>query len=207
MDERALFNEIAAGSERAFKEAYSILLADFGSYILKMVKSQDALNEVLQESLIRLWINRDKLPDLESPRAWFFRILANECYRYLQKNSFSHVETDSLVETLGHSDTEQQLAFRETQRLIQEALLDLSPRQLTIYRMSREQGLSLPEIAKELGLSRDYVKKVLMTALEKIRKSLIAAGYSYSALLCFKIFFLIRWSLNPIPRVLCYDWA
>lgn len=189
MDERALFNEIAAGSERAFKEAYSILLADFGSYILKMVKSQDALNEVLQESLIRLWINRDKLPDLESPRAWFFRILANECYRYLQKNSFSHVETDSLVETLGHSDTEQQLAFRETQRLIQEALLDLSPRQLTIYRMSREQGLSLPEIAKELGLSRDYVKKVLMTALEKIRKSLIAAGYSYSALLCFKIFF------------------
>ncbi|MCD2425688.1 sigma-70 family RNA polymerase sigma factor [Niabella pedocola] len=179
--EAELFSLIAEGNEAAFNEFYDTLLPDFTAYIFKLVKSEDAVKEVVQEALIRFWMHRDQLPEIRHPRAWFFRIVSNECYRYLRKSGIQ-LSTSSLEEQPAGllegptENPEPYLSFRETQRIIQRVVAGLSSRQQIIYRMSREEGMSLAEIAAALDLSRDYVKKVLMTALQLVRKKLIAEG-------------------------------
>ncbi|RZS72741.1 RNA polymerase sigma-70 factor (ECF subfamily) [Pseudobacter ginsenosidimutans] len=176
-----LFIRIAEGDENAFNEFYSLMLPHLTAYVFKLVKSEDAVSEVMQESLIRLWLHRDQLPEIRHSQAWFYRIVSNECYRYLRKSGLQ-LNTHSLEDSQAahHKNSsespEPYLAFRETRRIIQEVVAGLSPRQQSIYRMSREEGKSLAEIAAALDLSRDYVKKVLMTALENIRKKLTADG-------------------------------
>lgn len=173
---------ISEGDEDAFNEFYDRLLPDFTDYIFITVKSEYATKEVIQEALTRLWIYRDKLADVEHPRPWFFKIVANECFRYLHKHGLqqSRMElTDTPLSNLDNrslNQTEQEVSFRETRHIIQQTLASLSPRQRMIYRMSREQGLKLEEIAKELGLSRDYIKKTLMLALRIVRQKLQEAG-------------------------------
>jgi RNA polymerase sigma factor (sigma-70 family) len=173
---------IAEGNEQAFNQFYLDVLPNVTPFLFRMLKSEEAMKEVLQEALTRFWLSRDKLPEIENGGGWFFRILSNECYRYLRKNGLRQRRTEQLddgqleLHDKISRQTELDISFRETQRIIAQTVAGLSPRQQTVYRMSREQGLTLPEIAAELGLTRDYVKQTLMKALQVIRKKLTEAG-------------------------------
>lgn len=180
--EKQLFQLIAGGDEAAFNEFYLTLVTDCSAYVYRLVRSQEGVKEILQESLIRLWLHRDKLTDVEYPRAWLFRIISNECSRYLGKHGFENNlrasldQNDFAAAIPAVNQTEIDVSYRETKRIIAEAVSSLPPQRRQIYQLSREAGLTLPEIAERLNVSRDYVKKALMAALQFIRQKLMEAG-------------------------------
>lgn len=180
--DKELFARIAEGDESAFNQLYYLLLPVLTGITMKLLKSEEAVKEVLQESLIRLWMNRDKLPGIDHPRAWLFTIVSNECYRYLYKHGLQQRAAGAWQalqphpELHGSPKTEMDFSFAETKRLIAQAVRGLSDRQRMIYLLSREEGLRIPEIAGKLGLSANYVKKTLMVALQRIREYLQNAG-------------------------------
>ena len=144
-----------------------------------MLKSQEAVAEVIQESLIRIWLNREKLRHVNYPRSWVFRIFSNECFRYLKKHGLASIPLEFVEEAQlpgPVNNAELTFSMRETRNIIYYAVDSLSPRQKQIYKLSREQGLKIPEIARELGLASRYVKKTLIIALHAIRRQLVKAG-------------------------------
>jgi RNA polymerase sigma-70 factor (ECF subfamily) len=68
---------------------------------------------------------------------------------------------------------EEQLATKQLAGLIQKAVAQLPIQQQKIYRMSREQGLKLTEVAAMLGLSHNTVREHMSKALKNIRVYLI----------------------------------
>jgi RNA polymerase sigma-70 factor (ECF subfamily) len=70
------------------------------------------------------------------------------------------------------SNIEQQLAVRDLENVIKNSVNELSPKVKQIYKLSREEGLSVREIAEKLKLSEQTVKNQLSTALSHLRKSL-----------------------------------
>lgn len=185
--DREVYNRIAEGDAIAFNELYELLRPKIVGYVMKLMKREDAAAEVIQEALIRFWLNRDKLPSIEHPHAWLFRIIANECYRYFRKHGLQQRLLSSLSENAAHSShqTEMELAYRETQRIIQDIVQSLPPRHREVYRLSREEGLRMQEIAARTGLSFNYVKKVLMATLKLIREKLIKAGRYTGSIILF----------------------
>ena len=180
--EQELFRLISVGNEDAFNTLYETVIVDFTPYLYHRTQSHEAVKEILQEALIRFWLNRHKLPEIKHPKAWLFRIVANECYRYLRKHILQEQFTDKLAEYQtsrgvdGWHQTEMDLSFRETQRIIRQAVTELSPRQKSIYQLSREAALKPEEIAAQLGVSANYVKKTLIVALRAIQQRLIQEG-------------------------------
>lgn len=177
--ETELFALISEGDEDAFRELYRQWHPILRGYIIKILKTEEDVMEILQESLLRLWLNRDKLADIQYPRTWFIRIVTNECYRYFRKHGLQHRLLSALDQAKSDDivhNTEQELAFRETQRLIQQAVRTLPPRQREIYILSRDKGLRIPEIAEQLGVTPKYVTKTLGIALQVIRQKLTIAG-------------------------------
>lgn len=179
--ENELATLIADGNENAFKGFYLKVLPNLVNLGRKILKSEDAVSEVIQEALIRLWVHREKLRGVGSAHAWVYRIFSNECFRYLKKYGLQHVPLDDVAEidtysTQVYNSTEQFCAVRETRQIIHSAVSSLSPRQREIYVLSREQGLKVSEIAVKLGLSNRYVKKTLSLALHNIRHILAKSG-------------------------------
>lgn len=179
--EQKLFSLIADGDEEAFADFYLLVKTDCSAYAYRVLQSKEGVKEVLQESLIRLWLHRDKLYNIEQPKAWFFRIVANECTRYLSKYGFKEVNVGQPDEDhytggsyLNH--TELEVSYRETERIIASVVATLPPKRKEIYQLSREQGLTQQQIADHLDVSRDYIKKALMAALQVIRKRLVEEG-------------------------------
>lgn len=78
-------------------------------------------------------------------------------------------------------NAEQQMAAKELQRSVEQSLEELSPKVKQVYRLSREENLTIPEIAQKLGLSEQTIKNQLSTALKHLKQSVL--GLSTQAFL------------------------
>ena len=86
-DINQLFRRISEGDEEAFGILFRHSVSALYPFILRMVKQQAAAEEVVQASFLRVWLSRDKLPGVEQPRAWLYKVVANECYTWMRKEA------------------------------------------------------------------------------------------------------------------------
>ena len=181
-DEAALLLQVAAGDEKAFAQLYRLYVPQLTPFVLGITKSEAMVNEMIQEAFLRLWMNRDKLYEVRSPKAWIFKITANICYTYLRRLLVDRKVKDIILMQSAAEDvsTEQNMHVKALVETIREAVNQLTPQRKKIYLMSREQGMTLAEICSELGLSMSTVKNTLTTSLQLIREHLLKQGYTIS---------------------------
>jgi RNA polymerase sigma factor (sigma-70 family) len=180
LNEKLLFEQIADGNEAAYRQLVTIYVPLLGPMIYGIVKSQLAVDDIVQETLLRIWIHRDQLPSIEKPRAWIVRIGYLQALGHLRSQKIRNHALGQIAQStaLKSFETENWLAFRNTKIILSEAVQDLPSQQKKIYRLSREGGLTTPEIAQELNLSEQTVKNTLVNALKGIRAYLEKRGYN-----------------------------
>ena len=140
--------------------------------MIKLTGTATGAEEVLQDVFLKIWVQRQKLATIENPKAWIVRIASNQSLNYLRK-----IDTDNrLFDRLKHQPTsqpmspEQNLAAKEMSVFIHQAVEKLSPQCRQVYKMSREDGMTIPEIAEALNISPNTVKNQLIKALKQIRE-------------------------------------
>ncbi|WP_127124757.1 RNA polymerase sigma factor [Pseudoflavitalea rhizosphaerae] len=188
-DERWLFRQIAEGDEAAFERIYRAYVPQLASFLKRFSVSDREVDEIIQETFLRVWLQRDKLPEVEFPKAWVFRISSNIIFNYMKRS----VTEENAKNVIGgnaqhkHNDTEETLHLHQLMAAIARAVENLSPQRKRIYELSRHDGLTIPEIAEKLGLSNNTVKNTLTSSLQLIREFLQEHGYdiNYFLLLSF----------------------
>ena len=184
VNEKQLFLQAAAGDERAFEALFNAFLPKLYPFIIKLTKSEPAAQEIVQETFIRVWLARDKLSEIDNPGGWLYKIASNECYSYLRKNALNNKFYNPLtVEPDPVHTTQENFALKELNRVIGEAIDKLPSRRKKIYRMSRDEGKSIAEIAALLNISPNTVKNALVASLKFIREYLIKYGIIFLLLL------------------------
>jgi len=181
-DEAALVLQVAEGNENAFAELYRIYVPLLTPFIYGITKSEAMVDEMIQEAFLRLWVSRDKLYEIKNPRGWIFKITANICYTWLrrlivERNIVQNMEVQSVTDDItGEESVDVKILMKE----IREAVNALPPGRKKIYRMSREQGMTIAEICASLGLSASTVKNTITKSLQTIRERLQSKGYTVS---------------------------
>jgi RNA polymerase sigma-70 factor (family 1) len=195
-NERLLFRQIAEGDETAFESIYRSYVPQLASFLKRFSVSDREADEIIQETFLRVWLKRDKLPEIEFPKAWVFRITSHIILNYL-KRSVTEEKAKQVLRNqskLEHNDTEESLYLHQLMGAISSAVDNLSPQRKRIYEMSRQDGLSIPEIAVKLGLSSNTVKNTLTSSLQLIREFLQQRGYDISYFLLLNITASVYWS-------------
>jgi RNA polymerase sigma-70 factor (ECF subfamily) len=183
-DTKQLFLQVAEGDEKAFEILFNAFLPKLYPFIIKFIKSEPAAQEIIQETFIRVWLSRDKLSEIDNPGGWLYKVASNECYSYLRKSILNNKFLNPItVEPDPVSTTHESLALKELNRIIGEAINKLPVQRKKIYRMSRDEGMSIPEIASILNLSPNTVKNALVTSLKFIREYLVKYGIIFFLLL------------------------
>lgn len=170
-NDRALFNKISAGDERAFSAFFDLYKVELFRVVIRLTKSQVIAEEILQEIFISLWISREHLIKVEEPASYIYRILLNKTCNYLKKeaNQERIIKAAMQCKQLSSNATEQIVDANESQRLIELALGQLPPQQKIVYKLSHQQGLSNDEIASQLYISPHTVRSHLSKAIGFIR--------------------------------------
>jgi RNA polymerase sigma-70 factor (family 1) len=174
-NDKELFALIADGDEAAFEQLFNRYLPKLTTYTLRLTKDQEVAKEIVQETFVQLWLGRDKLEVVENPGGWIFTITAKQSYKYLRRSMIK--ENMSLAIDLLEEAPIDHIGLNELKGLVQNAVLSLSDQRKKIFLLSRDQGMTIPEIAETLQLSNSTVKNTLVSALKQIREHLQARGY------------------------------
>lgn len=180
-NEQALLRLVAEGDETSFGELYRHYYPRLKPYISRNAASEVQAEEIIQETFIRLWLNREKLPEIANFNAWLFKVASREFLTALRKQVNYEEKVGALQHTpaTGPISPFEQLHVREIKTLVKEAVEQLPEQRRRVFKMSREQGLKVNEIAEQLSISPQTVKNMLSTSLKQIREHLASAGHPY----------------------------
>lgn len=178
-NEKELLLSVADGDENAFRLLFELYAKLLYPFLYRTVKSQELAEEMIQEVMLKVWLNRDKLPELDYPRQWIFRVAANLSYTAIKRS----LHESRIIKELergaeDHQDGESAVGLAELKRHVQEAVRLLPKERRRIYLLSREGGLSREEIAEQLRISPATVKNAIAAALKFIREYLEKLGYT-----------------------------
>lgn len=190
-NERDLFEQIARGDENAYALIFHAYNARLYPAVLKIIKSPAQAEEIIQNTFLKLWLHRHRLPEIEKPGAWLFRIASNLALSTLRNEAVYHRHVQGAGTTLPAADEDLQLALdaKELKQLIAEAVDILPASRQQIFRLSRYDGLSREEIAQKLGITESTVKNQLTSSIKFIREYIVKKQGIHLPLVIFLLFY------------------
>ncbi|TDQ08658.1 RNA polymerase sigma factor [Pedobacter metabolipauper] len=160
--------------QTAFAEIYNRYAERLTGFASSKLYNLDDARDIIHDVFVRLWEERKQLTINRNLEAYLFTIVRYRIVDKIRKNITreDYMEMVLALQTSPGSDVEQQIAAKELKQQIDGALDKLSPRVKEIYHLSREENLSISEIAVKLDLSEQTVKNQLTFALKHLRTSL-----------------------------------
>jgi len=181
-----LILRIASGDEPAFTTLFYQFGPRLHSYLTGITRSETAAEELVQNTFIRIWLNRFQLKELENPSAWIYRVASNEAFNFLKRKNIEQ-KALTLINPTDEGSTTDEIAYNELKRNVAEAIASLPEKRRRIYQLAREEGMKPAMIAEQMGISVNTVKNTLAEAQRNIRDFLTERGFWMLAVL------FIRW--------------
>ncbi|MES2456817.1 MAG: RNA polymerase sigma-70 factor [Bacteroidota bacterium] len=183
-NEQALLKEIAEGNEKSFSILFFSYLPMLQSFALKFTKSEIAAEEIIQNAFLRVWLNREKLEQVDNLKGYLYKFVSNECLSYLRKviKETKVINAVKINQPDLDNNTSETIDLNEITRIISDAVNKLPLQRKKIYNLSRVDGKTIPEIANILNISPNTVKNTLVSSLKSIRLHLNRNGIEVSVL-------------------------
>lgn len=165
---------IAAGDRAAF----SRLVGELTPLLLRFARATLASNpadaeEVVQESMIRLWRQAATWRPEGRISTWLHRVAYRLCIDHLRRRRLS-VEIDGSAADIADSAPlpGTRLILREDARAVQAAVAALPMRQRTAIVLCHYQGLGQMDAAAVMGIGEDAYESLLARARRSLRAAL-----------------------------------
>ena len=170
-ERRELVERLRAGDQAAFETIFRTYYASLAEYAKGLVRSRDAAEDVVQEVFVALWTQRERLTSPDNLLAYLYRSVRNRGLNFLRHQRLVTVWQSRQADL---DPPEAPPADRETERAeinhaIKQAAAGLSPRCKEVFELSRERGLTYPQIAETLGISVKTVETLMSRALKAVR--------------------------------------
>jgi RNA polymerase sigma-70 factor (family 1) len=177
-NERDLFIAMSQGNEQAFTTIFFHYLPYLEPFILKMTRSPEATEEIIQDVFLALWNRREHMSQVLNHHAYLLTLSNNTTFNWLKKRAreFNLLEKIKGLPEDNVSLSDEILEWKESEALIKKAVSQLPPRKKEIFELSRREGLSHEEIAGRLKLSKNTVSNHMTEALKIIRNYIVKHG-------------------------------
>lgn len=171
--ERELLRSMAKGDEGAFRLLFDHYRQRIYNFGMHLTHSEIMAEEMVQDVFMQTWVNRANLGELDHFNAWLRKVAKNIGSNYLRNLATEKLALGRFATNTKSSNrsTEETIAEREYDQILQQAILRLPPQQQKVYRLSRMEGMKQEEIAKAMEISTYTVKEYMKLALRSIRKS------------------------------------
>ena len=138
---------------------------------LRITFDRAEAEDIVQETMIRVWSKRDEWHELESVEAYCLTVTRNLAIDRSEKKDAQTVElTPEAEEISAASSPYDNLVSKERLRLVHKLMNDLPEKQRSIMQLRDIEGKSYKEIATLLRLTEEQVKVNLFRARQKVKQ-------------------------------------
>ena len=163
--------KVRSSDKEAFKKIFDFYQEGVFNFLLFRINDIDTAEDLLQEVFLKIWINRQKLDENKSIKAYIYTTANNlslnykrhkkVIYNYQKEHKYINNQTES---------PHQLLESKEFQEKLFQAIENLSDKVRIVFLMSRVEKLSYKEIADRLDISIKTVESHIVKALKQIRE-------------------------------------
>jgi RNA polymerase sigma-70 factor (ECF subfamily) len=172
-------DKIREACTRNPEEGFRMLVDQFQQpmywHIRRMVVSHEDAEDVLQETFIRIFRYIGDFRSESSLSTWIYRIVTNECIRFLNKKKEEILSSEEVQEDLlnklmasDYVDYENEMEVK-----FQQAVLRLPEKQRVVFNLRYYDELSYEEISKITDSKVETLKANYHFAKEKIKEYMI----------------------------------
>jgi len=160
------------GSKKAFLMLYEKYHAPLYRHALKFVKSSALAEDVVQDTFLKVWENRQTLRADLSFVGYINTVSRNQVLNTLKRASHETVLKKGILYAADRSRNSTEDAFldAEYEKMVNKAIEQLPSQRRLVFRMCRLEGKTYDEVAQKLGISKNTVKEHMVSALKSLRE-------------------------------------
>ena len=161
-----------------FKQLFLPCHRKLFSVAYRLMGNAQVAEDMVQETFLKLWMQRDKIERIDNPEAYSITVLRRLFYDRMRTGHLQEVDKDvgNLQITSSQNISRQLEAADEYQR-VRQLISHLPEPQGRIMLMRDVEDRSFEEISIETGLSEVNVRSILSRARKKIREQIKAMRY------------------------------
>ncbi|WP_437918080.1 RNA polymerase sigma factor [Sphingobacterium sp. LRF_L2] len=172
-----VLKQVGDGDESAFKSLFDTYRPNIYTTALRVTNNEWMAEDIVQDTFVKVWINRHLLHSLDNFEAWLYVLAKNITLNIIKKQdsykAYAQEEARAALIRV-YPEADYLVQDKEFQRMLQEAVDRLPPKQKETYRLIREQYLKRDEAANILHVSPETVKWNLDQAMKSIRAYCLA---------------------------------
>jgi RNA polymerase sigma-70 factor (ECF subfamily) len=174
-----MIEAIQQNDEKAFENLYRLYKDKLYIWLLGKTRSEYLAQEIVQQTFVKIWVNRHSLSPALAPEIQLFRTARSLMIDHLRKLANERNAISNLTISETDNSLQQHHNFMETQHEVAKIIEQLPHMGQKAYRLSREEGLTYNEIAQELSISPKTVEYHISKALGLLRKGLLLVAVSF----------------------------
>lgn len=163
---------LKSGERVAFEKIYQTYSPRIFLSILKMVKSVDDAQEILQDVFIKVWEKRELIDPEQSFKSYLFQISRFTVYNFIRKvnldkklKAYLCLENSEL-----YTHIEENIACKENDQFIMNAIEELPNQRKQIYKLCKIEGKSYAEVSMQLGISSSTINDHIVKATKFLKQ-------------------------------------
>ena len=162
-------------SLEAFKERVLPAKDKLYRFALKLVQNQDDAMDIVQDVLLKVWDDRERMSEVNNMEAWCMRMVRNLSYDRL-KSSYSR-KTDGMPDSFDvmekSSTPERKTELNDAMTRIHAFIEELPEKQKQVIHLRDVEGFSYKEIGDIMEIDVNQVKVSLFRARKAVREKFI----------------------------------
>ncbi|MBD0822394.1 RNA polymerase sigma factor [Aestuariibaculum marinum] len=162
-----LIKSLKKGDKDAFKSIFNIYFKRLCVFALKYVDDQYTAEEIVENTLLKLWQKRSKLDKVENLKSYLYTMVRNACVDY-NKQDKRLIRLDIKK----HENVSLNDAFvveEETHAALYAALETLPEKCRKVFELSCLDGIKYKDIAEDLQISLNTVKSQRARAISLLK--------------------------------------
>ena len=170
--DEALLKLLRQDGLEAFEEIYRRYWKKLYSMSYKRVQSREISEELVQDIFTSLWVAKDNT-SIENLSGYLFSAIKykviNHFARELSRKSYNERQLAVVKED---NSTEEKVLLDDLEGALQEAIGKLPAKRQQIFKLHRQENMSIKQVASQLGISEKTVENQYGKAMKMLKLNL-----------------------------------
>jgi RNA polymerase sigma-70 factor (family 1) len=176
-----LIEGMKANRHQSYEALYNKYAGQLYIFTANKLHSKEVAEELVHDVFIRIWEKRAQINIQTNVAGYLFRMMRNEILQYLRGNKHKDLFIEEMItlEVRDNVQTDENIFLKEMETTLLTIIEGLPEKCRQIFIMSRENELTVKEIASQLNIADQTVKNQLTKALSVLRKELKHITYLF----------------------------
>ena len=172
--EKEMLRRLRQGDEKAFSWIYRTYKTPIAYRLLRLLKSETLVEEVLQNIFMNVWEHRTTIDADKSFRGYLYRMAQHKVIDLFRRAKKEKSILDEIVAANSelYTHIEEAVFRKENTYLLNQLISRLPARRREIFVACKLEGKSYQEVAEANGISTTTVNDHIQKAMQFLRNSL-----------------------------------